>query len=147
MATQKVSRSITVNAPAERIFAILTNPRRHAEIDGSAMVSGCLHGPETLTAGSEFRMDMSMLGVPYRMTNRVVEYEKNRRIAWRHIGPHGWRWQLEPVDDHTTRVTETFDYSPAGPFAILYQLAGYPARNARAIEQTLLRLKALAEAE
>lgn len=147
MAKKKVSRSIIVKAPAERIFAILTDPRRHADIDGSAMVGGCVHGPETLNAGSEFRMDMSLFGMPYQMTNRVVEYEKNRRIAWQHAGPHRWRWELEPLDEHTTRVTETFDYSTAGPFAFLYQLVGYPMRNARAIEQTLPRLKALVEAE
>ena len=43
-----------------------------------------------------------------------------------------WSWSCERDDS---------------AFAILYQLAGYPARNARAIEQTLLRLKALAETE
>lgn len=146
MAKQQVSRSIVVHAPAERVFALLTDPRRHADIDGSATVRGHLRGPERLVAGSEFGMDMKMFGVPYRMTNRVVEYEQDRRIAWRHIGAHRWRWELEPLDGGATRVTETFDYSTTGPFAVLYQLAGYPSRNARAIEATLPRLKKLVEA-
>jgi len=29
------SARIVINAPAEKIFAILSNPRRHKEIDGS----------------------------------------------------------------------------------------------------------------
>ncbi|MEY9213950.1 SRPBCC family protein [Thermobifida halotolerans] len=145
MAKHRVSRSIVVNAPAEEVFAVIADPRRHPDLDGSATVRGHLHGPTRLTAGSEFGMDMKMFGVPYRMTNRVVEYEKDRRIAWRHIGAHRWRWELEPLDDGTTRVTETFDYSTTGPLAVLYRLAGHPARNARAIEATLPRLKALVE--
>lgn len=145
MAKYQVSRSITVAAPAERIFALLTDPRRHPEFDGSATVRKRRHGAERLVAGAEFGMDMRMFGVPYRMVNRVVEYEENRLVAWRHIGPHRWRWQVEPRKDGTTRVTETFDYSRAG--TLLYQLLGHPARNARAIEATLPRLKALAEAE
>ncbi|KUP96351.1 SRPBCC family protein [Thermobifida cellulosilytica] len=146
MDERKVSRSAVIAAPAEKIFAIIADPRRHPDIDGSAMVRGNLYGPERLEAGSTFGMSMRLLGIPYRTRNRVVEYEPDRRIAWRHFGPHRWRWELEPVDENTTRVTETFDYSHAGPYAFLYRLVGYPSRNARAIEASLQRLKQLLEA-
>lgn len=145
MAEHQVSRSVVIAAPAARIFAILAAPRRHPEFDGSGSVRGHIRGPERLDRGAEFGMDMKLFGVPYRITNRVVEYEEDRLIAWRHNGPHRWRWRLEPVDEDTTRVTETFDYSRGGAF--IYQLIGYPARNARAIEETLPRLKDLAERE
>ncbi|GLU47541.1 SRPBCC family protein [Nocardiopsis ansamitocini] len=142
MAKHRVSRTIVIAAPAPKIFDILADPRRHPEMDGSGSVQGAIEGPGRLGLGSRFGMDMR-LGLPYRITNEVVEFEENRLIAWRHKGPHRWRWVLEPLDEHTTKVTETFDYSYAGSF--VYQLLGYPARNARGIEETLPRLKKLLE--
>ncbi|WP_159941536.1 MULTISPECIES: SRPBCC family protein [unclassified Nocardiopsis] len=143
MAKHKVSRSVVVDAPAKRIFDIIASPARHAEFDGSGTVLANLFGPERLRRGSEFGMDMEMFGVGYRMTNRVVEYEEDRLIAWRHFGPHRWRYELEELSEGGTRVTETFDYSRG--YTAFYVLMGIPARNARGIERTLERLKAVAE--
>ncbi|RKS07677.1 polyketide cyclase/dehydrase/lipid transport protein [Nocardiopsis sp. Huas11] len=143
MGTHKVSRSIVIDAPAARIFDILATPSRHSEVDGSGTVRGAVSGPERLEEGAEFGMDMRMFGVSYRMTNRVVEFEPDRLIAWRHIGPHRWRYELEDLEGGGTRVTETFDYSIG--FSAYYVLAGLPARNAAGIEQSLLRLKDAAE--
>lgn len=141
MAKHRVSRSVEVDAPADRIFDIIADPRRHHEFDGSGTVQQGGDGTERLGPGSRFGMDMRM-GMNYRTANRVVEYEENRLLAWSHSGPHIWRWQLEPLDDGTTLVTETFDYTR---LAAVYILMGAPARNARSIEDTLPRLKRLAE--
>ena len=143
MGTHKVSRSIVIDAPADRIFDIIATPSRHSEVDGSGTVQQAASGPDRLVLGSEFDMDMRMFGVPYRMTNRVVEFEPDRLIAWRHVGTHRWRYELEERAEGGTRVTETFDFSRG--FAAFYVLAGMPARNAAGIEQTLLRLKDVAE--
>ncbi|KOX17741.1 SRPBCC family protein [Nocardiopsis sp. NRRL B-16309] len=143
MGTHRVSRSIVIDAPAERIFDIIATPSRHSEVDGSGTVQDAVSGPERLEAGSEFGMDMRMFGIPYRMTNRVVEFVPDRLIAWRHIGPHRWRYELEELDGGRTRVTETFDYSIR--FSAYYVLAGLPARNAAGIERSLPRLKDVAE--
>ncbi|WP_017573118.1 SRPBCC family protein [Nocardiopsis halotolerans] len=145
MAKHKVARSVVVDAPAKRIFDIIATPARHAEFDGSGTVLDTLFGPERLERGSEFGMDMRMFGVGYRMTNRVVEYEEDRLIAWRHFGPHRWRYELDELPGGGTRVTETFDYSRGLP--AFYVLMGMPARNARSIELTLGRLKAAAESD
>ena len=136
--SRSVSRSVVVPAPAEEVFALLADPRRHPEIDGSGSVRGVLKAPDRLSEGATFGMRMRV-GVPYVIQNTVVEFEEGRRIAWRHFGRHVWRYELEPVDGGT-RVTETFDWSNAlSPRGI--ELIGYPARNARAIEQTLERLR------
>ncbi|PRY01639.1 SRPBCC family protein [Allonocardiopsis opalescens] len=144
MAKRKVSRSIVVAAPPKVVFDILADPRAHPEFDGSGSVRGLVSGPDRLEHGSRFGMEMR-LGLPYRMTNSVVEFEEGRLIAWKHLGPHIWRWELEPIAGGRTRVIETFDYSPAGFGAFLYQLLGYPVRNAQGIEATLPRLRQLAE--
>ena len=137
--SRSVSRSAVVAAPPDEVFALLADPRRHAEIDGSGTVKAALSGPERLAPGATFGMRMR-LGVPYVIRNEVVEFEEGRRIAWRHLGHHVWRYELEPVEGGT-RVTETFDWSPArAPKAL--ELLGVPARNARSIDATLERLVA-----
>ena len=136
MASQPVvSASIEIAAPASHIFDILADPRRHVEIDGSDMLRRCLHGPERLRLGSEFVMSMRLSGFPYRVRNRVVEFEDNRLIAGRHFEPQHWRFQLEPTESGT-RVTETFDYSywPRAGRLLLVGL-GWPRRNKPAITQ------------
>ncbi len=147
MTTRIVSASTTVSAPPEVVFAILSDPRQHQRIDGSGSLRGNVTGPERLSRGADFGMDMKMYGLPYKIRNRVVEFEEGSQIAWRHFGGHRWRYQLEPADGGT-RVTESFDYSmyPAlGAFVI--ERAGFPAKNRRGIEETLVRLKAAAEAD
>ena len=90
-------------------------------------------------------MSMKLFGLPYWVTNRVVEFEENRLIAWRHFEPQRWRYELEPVAGGT-RVTESFDYSYYRlPGRLFIKLLHWPARNDRAISETLLRLKAEAE--
>jgi hypothetical protein len=79
--------------------------------------------------------------VPYRVTNIVVEYEKDRRLAWRHFGGHVWRYELEPVAGGT-RVTETFDWSTARSPRFI-ELMRYPRKHLADMERTLERLEEL----
>ncbi len=140
-----VSSSVDIAAPAETVFAILVDPRQHSRIDGSGSVRDTISGPDRLSRGATFGVDMKLAGVPYRISNRVVEFEEGRLIAWRHFGGHRWRYELEPVGDGT-RVTESFDYSRYGtPQRLLIEAFGFPERNRRGIEQTLRNLKSVAE--
>ncbi len=140
--SRSVSRSVVVSVPPGEVFDVLAAPARHPEIDGSGSVKSRLRGPQRLSPGARFGMRMQV-GLPYVISNTVVEFEEGRRIAWRHLGRHVWRYELEPVPEGT-RVTETFDWSGALAPRVL-ELAGYPARNARSMEKTLLRLKELLE--
>ena len=110
-----VSASRVIAASPEAIFDLLADPDQHHVIDGSGTVQAARSGnPTRLTLGAKFGMDMKM-GVPYKITNEVVELEENRRIAWRHFGHHIWRYELEPVEGGT-KVTESFDWAiPASP--------------------------------
>ncbi len=142
---QVVSASIEIPAPAPPIFGILADPRRHADIDGSGMIRCCVDGPKRLGLSSEFVMSMRLWGIPYRVRNRVVEFEENHLIAWRHFEPQRWRFELEPTESGT-RVTETFDYSywhPAG--RLLLVGLGWPRRNKPAITKTLALLASAAQ--
>lgn len=144
MTERKVAITATVHASAERIFDLLADPSKHPLLDGSGTVVSTHGAPSRLELGSTFGMDMKM-GMPYRVVNKVVEYEPNRLIAWCHFARHRWRWELTPIDADTTEVTETFDWSttPAGPLMVLL---GYPRRNLKGMTATMRRLEtALAE--
>jgi len=149
MTDQLISASTTVDAPPSTVFAILSDPRQHSRIDGSGSVGTVIEGPDQVQAkGETFTVHMKLFGVPYKITNRIVELEQDRRIAWRHFGAHRWRYELAPTDDGGTTVTETFDYSRYSPlWKRLLHVAGFPDRNRRGIEQTLDRLRDAAEAD
>ena len=141
--TFSVAASRLIAAPAEKIFDLLADPTRHCEFDGTGSVRKARDGaPTRLALGTKFGMEMK-IGFKYRITNEVVEFEDNRRIAWRHFGRHVWRYELEPTDAGTT-VTETFDWSNARSRKII-ELMGYPKKNLKAIEDTLARLASVVE--
>jgi hypothetical protein len=150
MGSLLVSASTVVDAPASVVFDIVADPRQHPRIDGSGSVRGSVSGPERLSLGAHFSMDMK-LGAPYKIGNTVVEFEEDRRIAWRHFGAHRWRYELEELpaaEGGGTRVTETWDatrYNAVRTAAM--KAAGFPERNRRGIEATLVRLKEAAEAD
>lgn len=104
-----VSVSQFVPTTAQNIFDLLANPKMHVELDGSGTVRSEMSGPGRLSLGAKFGMSMKM-GVPYRITNIVVEFEEGKQIGWRHFGGHVWRYLLQPVEGGTM-VTEQFDYS------------------------------------
>lgn len=136
----KVVRGIRfVPAEPQAIFDLLADPSQHSLIDGSGSVRGTAEAPERLALGSKFSMSMK-LGVPYKITNEVVEFDEPSLIAWQHMGKHVWRYRLRPVDGGT-EVTEEFDFRPARSATAL-KLSGAPKRNAKAIEATLDRLVA-----
>ena len=136
--SRSVSRAVVVHATPEQVFTLLAEPRRHPDFDGSGSVKAAVRGPQRLSLGAHFGMRMR-IGLPYLIRNTVVEFEENRRIAWRHFGHHIWRYELEPVDGGT-KVTESFVWGTAlTPRAL--ELAGVPQANTRAIEKTLERLR------
>ena len=131
------SASTHVDAPAEEVFAFLCRPGNHPEISGDGSVKGERTGPETLTGvGDKFGMSMKMYGLPYRITNTVVEFEPGRKIAWCHPGKHRWRWEVAPVDGGGCLVTETFDMStsPAKP---VLKLMGFPKKHQPNVERSV----------
>jgi len=138
----RVSESIDIPGvtPAD-VFDHLSRPANHVDNDGSGHVVGPV-GPERLTAkGDRFGMRMKWI-VPYRVTNTVVEFEPDERIAWRHFAGHRWRYELAAVDGGT-RVTETFDLSPVPDVMhVVYRTAfGFPQGYERNIRQSLENLR------
>jgi len=121
-----VSASRRIAAPASDVFSLLATPCRHLDIDGSGMLRGSDSGPVT-AVGDVFVMKMffTPLGGDYEMNNHVVEFEKDRRIAWEPENGaghpevdspsarwgHRWRFDLAADGSAATVVTETWDGS------------------------------------
>jgi len=112
-----------IPAPAAEIFALLSDPSRHHEFDGSGTVREARDVPEHLELGATFGMNM-VLGVPYAMRSTVVEFEEDRRLAWQTRAPISlvdpfaggriWRYELEPVEGGTL-VKESWDIRKESP--------------------------------
>jgi len=141
MPERRVSATRFAAAEPREVFALLQDPAKHASFDGSGMVQASRGASQLLTLGSRFGMSMKMGPLPYRISNRVVEFEQDRLIAWAHFGKHRWRYELTPVEGGC-EVTETFDWSTARSPKFI-ESAGYPKANLRAIEATLDRLTAM----
>ncbi len=142
-----VSVDRVIDAPPGAIFAIVADATRHPEIDGSGQLVRAKDGAaHHLALGSTFGMSMKM-GVPYSVTNTVIEFEQDHRIAWQTVlsGPLGrflggriWRYELEPVDGGT-KVTESWDLSrDKQAFFLQYPKVGQ--HTAASMSKTLDRL-------
>lgn len=137
-----------IKASPEAIFSLLADASQHPKIDGSGMVKQAKPGaPERLTLGSTFGMSMK-LGIGYSTANTVIEFEENRRIAWQ-TRPPGflrkfaagriWRYELEPADDGTTLVRESWDVSQDHQRMFL-KLGGLPKKTSADMSRTLDRI-------
>ncbi|NAS25362.1 hypothetical protein GT755_27215 [Herbidospora sp. NEAU-GS84] len=121
-----VAVSRRIKAPAEDIFRILADPRRHPDLDGSGMLRGCVRDAAVSGVGDVFvmRMHYERYG-DYEMNNHVVEFEPDRRIGWEPrpgrghpdatepgtAWGHRWIFDLRPDGAGATAVTEIFDGS------------------------------------
>jgi uncharacterized protein YndB with AHSA1/START domain len=149
-----------IPALPEAIFELLADPRRHRLIDGSESVREAKTDLSRLSLGATFEMSMK-LGIPYTMTNKVIEFEEGRRIAWqprpaarlaRSLGGRIWRYELEPVQGGT-RVRQTWDISQerwlfgkAGGLALGapgFKFMVKPSRTHAAMAATLERIEHL----
>jgi uncharacterized protein YndB with AHSA1/START domain len=139
-----------IPASPEAIFAVISDPRRHQEFDGSGTVRQAKKVPPKLELGATFGMDMR-LGVPYSMVSRVIEYDENRRLAWQTVPPYPladrlaggriWRYELEPAEGGTL-VRESWDITHERPLTkpMVRQASAKTRKN---MEATLARLEEL----
>lgn len=134
-----VSATRVIAAPRQRLFDLVADPSMHPRIDGSGTVVAPAGGvPDRLGPGVRFGMGMRM-GVPYRTSNRVVEFEEGRRIAWAHFSRAIWRWEFADVAGGT-RVSESFDWSGA---RVRLMMRRFAPGNLAAMRRSLERLEAL----
>jgi len=141
------SAQIEISANPATIFALISNPHRHKDFDGSNTIKSNFSGPEKLSLGARFGMKMR-LGINYQVTNIVLEYKESELLGWRHFGRWIWRYELVDLGNGKTRVTESFDArnSPLISRLWLSYRKAYPWTEL-ACAKSLVRLKGLVESE
>ena len=136
----RVSVTRVIAAPRQRLFDLVADPAMHPRIDGSGTVRALAGGsPARLAPDVRFGMSMRM-GLPYRISNRVVEFEEGRRVAWMHLSRAVWRWEFADVEGGT-QVTESFDWTHARSRTIMRR---FVPGNTVAMRRSLERLEELA---
>lgn len=134
-----------ISAGTGQIFELIADPSQQPRWDGNDNLSEAPIGQRVRAIGDVFTMTLTEGQV---RENHVVEFDEGRRIAWRPADPgrepagHLWRWELEPIDSSSTRVTHTYDWTQ---LADAGRIAWARATTAEKLESSLDRLAALAE--
>lgn len=145
--TQVVRATREVRATPETIFELIADPARQPEWDGNDNLGQADAGQRVREVGDVFRM--VLLGGDKVRENHVVEFEEGRLIAWRPASEgeapagHLWRWELEPVGDGRTRVTQTYDWTQLTDES---RMARARSTSPAMLQASLDRLAELAEA-
>lgn len=115
--TKKYTVSRTINAPVAQVWDVLSNPELHKEFDSSGRVRSDEKSDRIQATDQVFTMNMEGPDGAYKTDNHVVGYNEHKLLAWATApagqDPLGWQWvwELNSVDDSTTEVSLTYDWS------------------------------------
>ncbi|MCP3426500.1 SRPBCC family protein [Rothia sp. AR01] len=154
--TTEDSVSVTAEVPASpaEVLALLRDPARQAEVDGSGMIRaasddagsrGEAHGGPLSAEGQLFVMEMLWTdgATRYRVENTVTALGPDR-IEWEVADygeePQGWRWGwiVEP-SGAGSRVTNYCDWSRTS--SEVRAEKGFPIVDAEKVARTVERLR------
>lgn len=156
MTEQRVSARRRIRASAHVLYEIVASPEGHVRIDGSGMLEAA-PDPRPLTAvGDVFdvAMDRTPLNdipglVKYTVRNTVTNIVPDRLVEWTVGGVdqpplgHVYGWQLDPVGDDETDVTNYCDWTNITP-ELRARRPDWPIVPVEMLEQSLAKLDALA---
>ncbi len=142
-----IHKSIDIDAPAERVFAILTDIKRLPEYaQGLTSVEDIQETEQHL--GDSFRGIYSTLRLHFPITFTVTEYEPPTKRTTRFEGgmKGTWTWRLSPRGK-STHVTTAMEYEMAGGILGKAMNAALVERmNEKNAERLLENLKLVSEA-
>jgi hypothetical protein len=151
---QRVTVSRRVAAPADAVFALVSDPARHVDIDGSGMLVLAHDAPPLTAVGDTFVMDMDReaLGdIPmgrYQTQNTVTRIEPPRLVEWAPGGvgrnPYGhvYGYELTAVDAAATDVSLYCDWSGL-PERRRSRAVTFPVVPVAMLEKSLVNLERL----
>lgn len=146
---KSISVQRTIDAPTTAVFDVLSNPERHAEIDGSGFVVSDEKTDRITATGQVFRMNMAgdHMGGDYQTDNTVTGYDANHLLAWQtapaDTDPPGWEWvwELQAEGSEATDVRLTYSWDKVTDPGILEKVT-FPLVDQTALESSLNNLAA-----
>lgn len=140
----KLEKSITINAPAEKVFGYINVPTNLPEVWPSMVEAKDVE--RLSNGGTRFRYVYKMAGMRLEGSNEDVEWVANERMVSESRGgiESTSVWTFEP-EESGTRVTAAMDYTV--PIPVLGKLAERVVlgMNEREAETLLANLKARME--
>ena len=141
---KRIQATRTIDASTSTVFGVLSNPQRHADLDGSGFVISDDRSDRITGSGQTFRMNMSgdHMGGDYQTDNVVTGYDENKLLAWQTAPagnePPGWEWvwELEADGSDATNVTLVYDWSRVTDPDILGKIS-FPLVSQQALEDSL----------
>ncbi len=105
----RVERSITINAPVEKVFTYITDPKNELEIVPSITDIRDIRGQGV---GQRYSWTYKMMGISLKGKSEVIEYESNERYITNSTGGiiSTWIWTTRPRGDGT-QLTLVVDYT------------------------------------
>jgi uncharacterized protein YndB with AHSA1/START domain len=143
-----ISASREIKADAWTIFELIADPALQPSWDGNDNLGEAAPGQRVHGVGEVFVMTLGSGSV---RDNRVVEFAEGRLIAWmpgdagQEPAGHLWRWELEPVDETHTLVTQTYDWTGLPDDAPESRLGRARSTTTEMLGASLDKLAALAE--
>jgi uncharacterized protein YndB with AHSA1/START domain len=144
-----VSTAIEIEAPPERVWEVVLDPRRlgdwvtiHRKLGDDT--------PARLRRGSTFEQTLNLRGAHLHVEWTVAELEPPLRAAWHGRGPaHSHAsivYELAPTPGGGTRFTYTNEFKPpGGPLGAVAGRMLVGGLSHREAQRSLERLKALLE--
>lgn len=148
--TDELKATITVDAPVEKVWHIVSDLKRMGEWSPMTRMMR-VSGPMGVGAKT-FNLNKSGWRV-WPTTSKVVRYEPNKQIAFR-VNENRTIWSYDlSSDGHTTTVTERRETpegtSKVSQFLVKYLMGGtepFEKNLAAGMDATLQRIKSEAEA-
>lgn len=149
MTDDKITVQRTIDASTSDVFDVLSNPARHAELDGSGFVRSDEKSDRITESGQTFRMNMTgdHMGGDYQTDNVVTGYDPNRLLAWKTApadqDPPGWEWmwELDAQGSDATDVRLTYDWSNVTDPDLVAKI-GFPLVSEQQLDDSLAKLAA-----
>ena len=96
----KVARSIIINAPVEKVFTYIADPKNELETVPSITDIRDIIGQGV---GQRYSWTYKMMGISLKGESEVIEYVPNERYVTRSTGGiiSTWTWTVKPEGDGT----------------------------------------------
>lgn len=146
----RVHTVIEIDAPPERVWEVVMDPRRLADWVTIHRRLGDV--PERLRKGSTFEQTLNLRGAHLHVVWTVVDVDPPRRAVWEGQGPAHSRasivYELHPQGDQRTRFEYTNEFkAPGGPLGAVAGRVLVGGLSQREAQRSLQRLKQLVESQ